>query len=97
MNKKTVIINGDNFSDMKTFYGEIGNVLTKNIDWKIGQNLNAFNDLLRGGFGVFEYEESVKIIWINFLKSKQTLGVEMTDTLLGIIAEHGHIEFSKID
>jgi len=97
MSKKIIIINGDNFSDIETFYDEIDNVLTKNLDWKTGHNLNAFNDLLCGGFGVFEYDETVKIIWNNFSKSKQALGQEMTDTLLRIIKEHGHIEFTKVD
>lgn len=97
MGKQTIIINGDNFSDMETFYVEIYNVLTKNLDWKTGHNLNAFNDLLCGGFGVFEYDEEVKIIWTSFSKSKQTLGQDMTDTLLGIIKEHRHIEFTKIN
>ena len=97
MSKQTIIINGDNFSDMETFYDEIDNVLTKNLDWKTGHNLNAFNDLLCGGFGVFEYDEAVKIIWTNFSKSKKDLGQEMTDTLLEIIAGHDHIELSKVD
>jgi RNAse (barnase) inhibitor barstar len=97
MSKQTIIINGDNFSDIETFYVEIDNVLTKNLDWKTGHNLNAFNDLLCGGFGVFEYDETVKIIWTNFLKSKQTLGQEMIDNLLQIITGHSHIELTIVD
>jgi RNAse (barnase) inhibitor barstar len=97
MSKQTIIINGDNFSDMETFYDEIDNVLTKNLEWKTGHNLNAFNDLLCGGFGVFEYAEAVKIIWTNFSKSKEALGQEMTDILLEIITGHSHIEFTKVD
>ena len=41
MNKQIITINGDNFSDLETFYDEIDNVLTKNLDWKTGHNLNA--------------------------------------------------------
>ncbi len=37
---------------MEGFYDEIDRVLTKDLDWKTGHNLNALNDLLRGGFGV---------------------------------------------
>ena len=78
MKKKSIIINADNFSDLATFYDEIDSVLTKNLDWKTGHNLNAFNDLLRGGFGVFDYEEPITLIWKNISKSKRDLGFEPT-------------------
>ena len=93
MNKQIIIINGNNFSDLESFFDEIDRVLTKDLDWQTGHNLNAFNDLLRGGFGVYEYEESVKIVWTDFYNSKDKLGDELIDTLLEIIAEHDHIEF----
>jgi RNAse (barnase) inhibitor barstar len=93
MSKQIITINGDNFSDIETFYDEIDRILTIDLDWKTGHNLNAFNDLLRGGFGVYEYEESVKIIWTKFSKSLKTLGQELTETLIEIIREHDHIEF----
>ena len=79
--KQTIIINGDNFSDLESFYDEIDRVLTKDLDWKTGHNLNAFHDLLRGGFGVHEYEEPIILIWKNTLKSKSELGVEATKNL----------------
>jgi RNAse (barnase) inhibitor barstar len=97
MNKQTIIIKGDSFSDLEGFYGEIDRVLTKDLDWKTGHNLNAFNDLLSGGFGVYEYEESVKIIWTKFSESKKRLGDELSDKLLEIIADHHHIEFEAKD
>lgn len=97
MNKPTIIINGDNFSDLESFYDEIDRVLTKDLDWQTGHNLNAFNDLLRGGFGVYEYAEPVKIIWTKFSEGKMKLGNELTDTLLEIIEDHDHIEFETRD
>lgn len=97
MNKQTIIINGDDFSDLESFYNEIDRVLTKDLDWETGHNLDAFNDLLRGGFGVYEYEEPVKIIWTNYSESIKRLGYELTDSLLEIIADHQHIEFETKD
>ena len=97
MNKQTINIKGDNFSDLETFYDEIDHVLTQNLGWQTGHNLNAFNDLLRGGFGIYEYEEPVKIIWTEFSKSKRFLGEKLIETLLEIISEHNHIEFEKKD
>lgn len=78
MNKQTIIINGNNFTDLESFYDEIDRVLTKDLDWDTGHNLDAFNDLLRGGFGVHEYEESIRLIWENISKSKSALGIEAT-------------------
>jgi len=92
-NKKTIIIDGANFSNLKSFYEEIDRVLTKDLDWDTGHNLDALNDLLRGGFGVYEYAEPVKIIWKYFSVSKSKLGNKVTDTLLEIIVNHDHIEF----
>ena len=48
MSKQKIIINGDNFADLESFYVEIDRVLTKDLDWETGHNLDAFNDLLRG-------------------------------------------------
>ena len=77
-NKQTIIINGENFSDLESFYDEIDRVLTKDLDWSTGHNLDAFNDLLRGGFGIYEYKEPIKLIWKNISKSKTDLGIEAT-------------------
>ena len=47
---KNIVIDGDKFSDLEGFYSEIDKLLTKDLEWKTGHNMNAFNDLLRGGF-----------------------------------------------
>ena len=78
MNKQIITINGNNFSDLESFYDEIDRVLTKDLDWETGHNLDAFNDLLRGGFGIYEYEEPIKLTWENISKSKSDLGLEAT-------------------
>lgn len=97
MSAHTIIINGINFTDLETFYDEVARVLTKNLNWQTGHNLNAFNDLLRGGFGVYEYEEPIKLIWINFSLSRKKLGQELVDLLVEIITRHDHIDFSTSD
>ena len=81
----TFILDGNNFSNMESFYREIDKLLTKNLQWKTGHNLNAFNDLLRGGFNVHEYNEPITIRWINYGKSKKELGDEMVLILLEIM------------
>jgi RNAse (barnase) inhibitor barstar len=97
MNRQTIIIDGNTILGIESFYDEIDRVLTKDLEWKTGHNLNAFNDLLRGGFGVYEYEEPIKLIWTSFKESNDKLGKDLTDTLIEIISEHKHIEFEKED
>ena len=82
---KTFILDGNSFSDMEGFYVNIDKLLTKNLQWETGHNLNAFNDLLRGGFGVHEYNEPITIKWINYSKSKKDLGDETVLMLLEIM------------
>ena len=96
MERKIITIDGNNFSDLPSFYDEIDKVLTNDLSWKTGHNLDAFDDLLRGGFGIYEYGEPVKVIWKNFEKSKLEMGVKLTDTLVDIINDHKHINFTKI-
>ena len=93
MAQKTIVIDDDHFCDLETFFIEMDRVLTKNMNWKTGHNMNAFNDLLWGGFGVYEYDEPIKMIWINFNKSEALLGKEITEDLKRLITNHGHIDF----
>ena len=73
-----IIIDGSRFDDIMEFYDEIERVLTKGLTWKIGRNLDAFNDVLRGGFGIHEHGESLAIKWINYKKSKADFGYHAT-------------------
>jgi len=97
MEQKIAIIDGNNFSDLETFYNEVDRVLTKNLSFKTGHNLDAFNDILCGDFGVFNYTDTLKLIWTNFSKSRKNLGNELISVLTGIIKQHDHIEFQTID
>lgn len=75
---KSIVIDGNAFDNMQSFYTEVQNKLTSGLTWEIGRNLNAFNDILWGGFGVHEYEEQVCIEWFDSEKSRVDLGYEET-------------------
>ena len=45
----TYEIDGNDFSTLDEFYDEITRVLIPGVSW--GRNLDAFNDILHGGFG----------------------------------------------
>lgn len=76
-NKKTAVINGSHFSDLSGFYEEVSQVLMKDQDWKVG-TLDGFNDILYGGFGIFENHEEIDIVWKDSQKSRQDLGFDLT-------------------
>lgn len=84
---KTYVIDGDYFSDMAGFYKEMGRLFSKFPDFMPGRNLSAFNDLLRGGFGMHEYGEPIKIRWENYRKSKEELGEEQILRIMEVILD----------
>ena len=71
MERMQIVIDGSKFSTLEGFYTEIDHLLTKNLSWQTGHNLDAFNDLLRGGFGVHEYEQPLEIHWLHSEKSRK--------------------------
>ncbi|UKB82221.1 ribonuclease inhibitor [Chryseobacterium sp. MEBOG06] len=75
--RKMIVIHGGHFSSLAGFYEEISNVLMKDTDWKVG-TLDGFDDILYGGFGVFENNEEIEIIWKESQKSKENLGFNET-------------------
>ncbi|MGE8525823.1 ribonuclease inhibitor [Chryseobacterium rhizosphaerae] len=75
--RKMIVINGGHFSSLAGFYEEVSGTLMRGADWKVG-TLDGFNDILYGGFGVFEYHEEIEIVWKESEKSKKDLGLKAT-------------------
>lgn len=75
---KHLVIEGKNISNIKTFYQEINRVFMQHENWKIGESLDALNDLFYGGFGEIKGKENIRLIWENFEENKKALGLEMT-------------------
>ena len=63
-------IDGRRFSPLEEFYEEISRGLIPGAEW--GHNLDAFNDILRGGFGT--PEEGFTLRWLNHATSRRLLG-----------------------
>ena len=82
----TIKIDGNNFSNLVEFYNEVERKMTKGLDWKIGRNLDAFNDVLSGGFGVHDCDEDYKLNWINSKKSRSEL--KEFPTIIELITEN---------
>ena len=94
MSNITITIDGNNMANKDKFYDEVNAKIANNFDG-FGRNLDAFNDILRGGFGVFEDDDKVILKWKNFAKAKSTLAGLMED-ILEIIGEHEHITLMTI-
>jgi RNAse (barnase) inhibitor barstar len=71
-------IDGSRFSTLHGFFDEISRVLIPGVYW--GRNLDAFNDILRGGFGTPEGGFTLK--WKNSGLSRERLGYAETAKLL---------------
>jgi hypothetical protein len=70
----TYEIDGARFSTLEEFFEEVSRVLIPNVFW--GHNLDAFNDILRGGFGT--PDEGFLLTWKNSDLSRQKLGYPET-------------------
>lgn len=72
--KKTYDIDGNNFATLEEFYDLVSRTLIPGAKW--GRNLDAFNDILRGGFGT--PEGGFVIRWRNSRQSQERLGYPET-------------------
>lgn len=73
---REVRINGEDFSDLRGFYAAFSRA------WGLGEeqyvrNMDAFNDLLRGGF-TDDDAGKFTVVWLRSEKSREDLGYEAT-------------------
>ncbi|MBW7955078.1 barstar family protein [Candidatus Gracilibacteria bacterium] len=90
---KTFIINKNHLNSLDDFYDEIEKNFIKDNTLNFGRNLDALEDVLYGGYGVFEPGETIKIIWENFDESKKT--IKNIDVIEEIINDNKNIIFEK--
>lgn len=72
--KPVLEIDGARFDSLDGFYDEVSSALIPGASW--GRNLNALNDILRGGFGT--PENGFVLRWVNSTRSRTTLGYAAT-------------------
>lgn len=75
---KEIVINGANISDKTSLYEEFCNQLMPNEDLKLGESLDALNDLLYGGYGEIDGNEPIRLIWTDFHRMKEIFGHDFT-------------------
>ena len=80
----TYRLDGSSFRDAAGFYRKIAELMTDGTT-ETGNNLDALNDILRGGFGKHRYGEPIELVWENFQDSRETLGDPLTLRILNVI------------
>jgi len=76
--RKSLTIEGGAINDIASFYDEINRVFMTGETWRLGQSLDALDDLLHGGFGAIEGREPVTIRWRDIEHCKAALGLAVT-------------------
>ena len=74
MPKPVIEIDGSRFKTLDDFWEEISACLIPGARW--GRNFDAFNDILRGGFGT--PEGGFRLKWLNFQISRRNLSYPET-------------------
>ena len=74
----TFTIDGAAVRDIGSFYDEINRVFMADEDWRLGQSLDALDDLLYGGLGALRHAEHVRIVWRDHRMSRDALGRDAT-------------------
>lgn len=81
------IIDGSRMTSLEAFFDEITRVLVPDYSYW-GRNLDAFNDILRGGFGT--PDEGFTIKWSHAAVSRETLGYPETVRQLELMLRDCH-------
>lgn len=68
--KPVRVVDGIRIDNLEGLWDEVTRSLIPGTEW--GRNLDAFNDILRGGFGT--PEDGFVIRWLNVERSRQVLG-----------------------
>jgi RNAse (barnase) inhibitor barstar len=90
---KEFILDGKNMTSVEKFYKEVERVLCPTMK-KMGRNLHAFRDVLRGGFA-FDEGETIKLWIIHKKHMKKNLQEGFVNSIFRIIEESEHVLLQK--
>jgi hypothetical protein len=91
---KEFVLDGKNMTSVEKFYEEVQRVLCPSFS-KMGKNLHAFRDVLRGGFGPFDEGATIKL-WIMHKKHmKKHLPEGFVNSIFRIIDESSNVLLQK--
>jgi RNAse (barnase) inhibitor barstar len=91
--KKEFILNGTRINTIKRFYEEIENELLLDSNAIDNWSLDAFDDILQGGYGLYDLQEEIIIKWVNFRSSEKKMNPEILESIVKIFQSHENITF----
>ena len=91
---KEFVLDGKNMTSVEKFYQEVQRVLCPNFS-KMGKNLHAFRDVLRGGFGAFDEGETIRLWIIHKKHMKEHLQDNFVNSIFRIIDESTNVLLQK--
>lgn len=77
-----VTIEGSAITGIPSFYDEVNRVLMAGEDWRLGDSLDALDDLLHGGYGTLAGGGPATIVWKDMDASRAALGHATTAAFL---------------
>ncbi len=78
MIRPTIEIDGSAVHGIPSLYAELDRVFMPDEEWRLGESLDALDDLLYGGFGVLHGTDGARVVWRDAEHSRAALGVETT-------------------
>ena len=70
-----LVIDGAAVHDIPSFYDEVNRVFMAGEDWRLGESLDALDDLLYGGYGTLRDRPlTVRVVWTDHERSRTALG-----------------------
>jgi hypothetical protein len=71
-------IEGGRVRDIPSLYAELNRVFMADEEWRLGESLDALDDLLYGGFGVLAHTSIARVVWADSAVSRDALGIPLT-------------------
>ena len=84
--KPILVLDGGRIADLNGFYDEVSRSLIPDTYW--GRNLDAFNDILQGGFGT--PDDGFVLRWTDVKRSREALGLAETARWLSDVLKRCH-------
>ena len=75
---KELVLDGHRIHDIPSFYDEVNRVFMQGVGFTLAPSLDAFNDMLYGGYGAISGNEPVRLRWLNFEGNRKDLGIAAT-------------------
>lgn len=73
-----VELRGTVITDIASLYDELNRGFMQSEDWRLGESLDALDDLLYGGIGDAVGHDRIRVTWHDHELSRAALGVDTT-------------------